>query len=320
MKKNINAIDTRSMTREEWLKARLIGIGGSDAGAIAGLNPYRSPVSVWADKTGRTKDSPDNDAMRIGRDLEDYVARRWCEKTGKKCHRRNAILIDPERPFMIANVDRLVTGEDAGLEIKTASPYAADQWKDGAIPTSYEVQCLHYMSVTGAKRWYIGVLIWPHIECRVIERDEATIQNLIKIEQDFWNNYVVKDVMPPADGSKDCGDFIATLYPEGEAQETPTDLSKFKDSFARIREIDALADRLKQEKEAIKQQIQMEMQDNETGICDGWKVTWKNTKPRESLDTGKLKKEHPKLYAMLFERYKKTGKSSRRFTIKETEV
>jgi putative phage-type endonuclease len=320
MNKNIKAIDTRDMTREEWLKARLIGIGGSDAGAIVGVNAYRSPVSVWADKTGRAEETPDNDSMRIGRDLEDYVARRWCEKTGKKCHRRNAILIDPERPFMIANVDRLVTGEDAGLEIKTASPYAADQWKDDSIPPSYEVQCHHYMAVTGAKRWYIGVLIWPHIETREIERDEDIIQNLIKIEQDFWNDYVVKDEMPPADGSKDCGDFIATLYPEGEAQETPTDLSKFKDSFARIREIDALADRLKQEKEAIKQQIQLEMQDNETGICDGWKVSWKNTKPRETLDTGKLKKEHPKLYGMLFDRYRKTGKSSRRFTIKEMEV
>lgn len=320
MKKNINAIDTRSMTREEWLKARLIGIGGSDAGAIVGVNAYRSPVAVWADKTGRAEETPDNDSMRIGRDLEDYVARRWCEATGKKCHRRNAILVNPDYPWMLANVDRMVTGEDAGLEIKTASPFAADQWKNGEIPPSYEIQCLHYMAVTGAKRWYIGVLIWPHIECRVIERDEATIQNLIKIEQDFWNDYVVKDEMPPADGSEDCGDFIAALYPEGEAQERPTDLSKFKDSFARIREIDALADRLKQEKEAIKQQIQLEMQDNETGICDGWKVSWKNTKPRETLDTGKLKKEHPKLYGMLFDRYRKTGKSSRRFTIKEMEV
>ena len=319
MKKNINAIDTRGMTREEWLKARLIGIGGSDAGAIAGLNPYRSPVSVWADKTGRTKDSPDNDAMRIGRDLEDYVARRWCEKTGKKCHRRNAILIDPERPFIIANVDRLVTGEDAGLEIKTASPYAADQWKDDSIPPSYEVQCHHYMAVTGAERWYIGVLIWPHIETRVIERDEDIIKNLIKIEQDFWNDYVVKDKMPPADGSEDCGELIASFYPEGEIKDTPADLERFKDKFERISEIDAMTHQLSQEKETIKQQIQMAMQDNEIGVCDGWKVSWKNTKPRVSLDTKAFKKDNPRLFEKIFEKYKKTGKSARRFTIKQME-
>lgn len=319
MNKNIKATDTRGMSREEWLAARQKGIGGSDAGAIVGVNAYRSPVAVWADKTGRAEETPDNDSMRLGRDLEDYVARRWCEITGKKCHRRNAILVNPDYPWMLANVDRMVTGEDAGLEIKTASPFAADQWKNGEIPPSYEIQCLHYMAVTGAKRWYLGALIWPHIETRVIERDEDEIQTLIKIEQDFWENYVAKDEMPPVDGSKDCGELIASFYPEGELKETPADLTGFKEQFDRLSEIDAMANQLSQEKETIKQQIQMAMQDNEIGVCDGWKVSWKNTKPRVSLDTKAFKKDNPGLFEKLFEKYKKTGKSARRFTIKQME-
>lgn len=52
-------------------------------------------------------------------------------------------------PFMLADVDRLVYGEQAGLEIKTASPYKWKDWKNGDIPIHYQIQCNHYMAVTG---------------------------------------------------------------------------------------------------------------------------------------------------------------------------
>ena len=59
---------------------------------------------------------------------------------------------------MIADVDRLIVGENAGLECKTASAYNADKWKDNVIPEHYLIQCYHYMAVTGKKEWYIAVL------------------------------------------------------------------------------------------------------------------------------------------------------------------
>ena len=43
--------------RAEWLKARRGGIGGSDVAACLGLNPWRTPVQVWEDKTGRAEHS-----------------------------------------------------------------------------------------------------------------------------------------------------------------------------------------------------------------------------------------------------------------------
>jgi putative phage-type endonuclease len=315
MKKVLKTTDTRHMSRAEWLEARRYGIGGSDAGAIVGLNKYKSAISVWADKTGKgqTEDN-DNDAMRIGRDLEGYVASRWEEITGKKCHRRNAILRDPEHPIMLANVDRLVVGENAGLEIKTASPYASDQWANGKIPPSYEVQCLHYMAVTGANRWYIAALIWPHIECRIIERDEETIQNLIQLEEAFWNDYVEKDVMPPADGSKDAEIFLTKAYPESSTDEV-ADLSGYQAALDRITEIDALSASLSTQKDQLKQVIMQAMQEAETGVCGDYTVTWKSTKPRVTIDSKRLKKEKPEIW----ESYSKTGKASRRFSIKKAE-
>ena len=75
-------ISTANMSREEWLKLRKTGLGGSDAGAICGLNPYSSPMKVYQDKTSEDVSDQDNEAMRQGRDLEDYVARRFMEATG----------------------------------------------------------------------------------------------------------------------------------------------------------------------------------------------------------------------------------------------
>ena len=127
-------IPTGNMTREEWLKLRKTGLGGSDAGTVCGLNPYSSSMKLFYDKTGGGIDEQDNEAMRQGRDFENYVAQRFMEATGLKVRRSNYMYRSVEHPFMIADVDRLVAGEDAGLECKTVSAYNADKWKDGNIP------------------------------------------------------------------------------------------------------------------------------------------------------------------------------------------
>ncbi len=146
-------VSTLNMEKAEWLKYRKQGIGGSDAGAVCGFNPYRTALQVYQDKTTDEIEEIDNEAMRQGREFEDYVARRFTEATGKQVRRANAMFYDEANPFMLADVDRMVVGENAGLECKTASPYMADKWKDGKIPLSYQIQCYHYMSVCNAEAW-----------------------------------------------------------------------------------------------------------------------------------------------------------------------
>ena len=70
---------TKDITKEEWLKLRKHGIGGSDAGAVCGLNPYVSAMDVYADKTSEKISVYENEAMKQGRDLEQYVADRFSE-------------------------------------------------------------------------------------------------------------------------------------------------------------------------------------------------------------------------------------------------
>ena len=125
---------TTEISHEEWLELRRTGIGGSDSSTVCGLNPYSSLIALWADKTGRMPPKEDNEAMRIGRDLEEYVAKRFAEATGKKVRRRNAIFQHDTYDFITANIDREIVGENAGLECKTTSVLNKSDFEGGQIP------------------------------------------------------------------------------------------------------------------------------------------------------------------------------------------
>ena len=314
MKKLVN---TKDLSYTEWLTWRQKGIGGSDAGAVVGLNPYKSPIDVYVEKTSEEVQAKEpNEAMRLGTDLEEYVAKRWEEATGKKVRRNNFMMAHDDYPWMVANVDREVIGENAILECKTASPYSADKWKDGETPQHYVIQCLHYMAVTGAEKCYLACLIFSKgLEFRVIERDEDTINALIDIEKEFWNEYVLKNQLPPPDGSDAADECIRALYPESEASTYASLDETYISSCKRLDQITELKKELEDEEKMLKQEIQLEMKEAETAYAGTYKVTWKSTKPRETFDTKKFKAEHPELATQ----YIKIGKPSRRFSIKNEE-
>ena len=86
-------IPLSGVSNTEWLRLRKSGIGGSDAGAICGVNPYSSAMKVFRDKTSDVVEELDNEAVRIGHDLEDYVAQRFMEATGLKVRKLSLIHI-----------------------------------------------------------------------------------------------------------------------------------------------------------------------------------------------------------------------------------
>lgn len=302
-------VSTLGMEKEEWLRYRKGGIGGSDAGAVCGLNPYRTAMEVYYDKTSDEIEEMDNEAMRQGREFEEYVARRFMEATGKKVRRANALYYDERCPFMYADVDRLVVGENAGLECKTASPYMADQWKDGKIPLSYQIQCYHYMSVFQADAWYIAVLIYgKEFQFHRIERDEAVILDLMRIEENFWKEHVEKKILPEPDGSKVADNVIAERFKKSQGISLP--LMGFDEKLKRRQELVEIMARMETEKKKIEQELKLYLGEAETAENEHFRVSWK-TVNSSRLDEKLLKAEMPETY----EKYKKSV-SSRRFTVK----
>ena len=304
--------NTLDMPREQWLELRRKGIGGSDAAAIVGLDRYRSAFDVYADKIGLKEEQPDNEAMRQGRDFEDYVAQRFMEATGKKVRRRNAVLQHPEHHWMLANIDRWVVGENAGFEAKTTSVLNRTKFAQGEFPPNYYVQCMHYMAVTGADRWYLAVLVLNKaFHVFTIERDEAEIQALIAAEKDFWENHVLKQIPPAPDGSESTSEVIKQLFPEAKEREEVA-LFGYEDKIEQYLQLEAQLKELEKQKDAIKQELQLALSDAEIGRAQGYIVEWKN-QTRQALDTARLKKEQAEIYA----NYLKPAQTVRVFKIKE---
>ena len=302
-------VSTLNLSKEEWLKYRKQGIGGSDAGAICGLNPYRSAIQVYYDKTTEDIEDIDNEAMRQGREMEDYVARRFMEETGKKVRRANAMFYNEENKFMLADVDRMVVGENSGLECKTASPFMAEYWLGDKIPLSYQMQCYHYMSVCNADAWYVAVLIYgKEFKVYKLERDEEIIANMIKLEKNFWENNVLKRILPEPDGSKLADSVIAEYFKESTGVVIP--LQGFDDKLKRREELVELINKIETEKRLIEQELKMYLGDAEKAENQLFRVSWKEV-VSSRFDTKALQEQEPDVY----KKYLKQT-SSRRFMIK----
>lgn len=302
------------MSREEWLQLRKTGIGGSDAGAICGLNPYSSPMAVYRDKVGEVQGGEEGrEAIRQGHDLEEYVAQRFMEETGLRVRRSNYMYRSREHPFMIADVDRLVTGEDAGLECKTASAYNADKWKDGRIPLHYAMQCIHYMAVTGKKAWYLAVVILgQEFKYYRLAWDDGLINGLIEVERDFWENHVVSGDMPAPDGSKQCSEVLQQYF--GTAKKgSMIELIGFDEKLARREEILSRIEELEKEQNRIEQEVKLYMKDNERAYSGKYCVSWTNVCTTR-LDAKRIRKMMPEVY-----RDFATTSTLRRFQVKAAE-
>lgn len=281
-------ISTKEMTHDEWLEARRIGIGGSDVSAIMGLNAYKSPLSVYLEKIGESPlEDTTSEAAFWGTQLEDVIARHYAEKNGVKIRRNNHILIHPEYPYMIANIDREAYSDTRGrygVEVKTVGLRNAHLWEDDNVPIPYVLQMQHYMAVTGWDFFVCPALIGGqrYIE-REIPRDEAIISTLIEAEGEFMDK--VERRIPPAwDGSQQASQILKALYPKAEPGKQIVLPSTVMDSILAHQELDLQVKEAKEvvkdletKKKAYEQEIAAIMGDAETGIIDGIQVTYKTT-------------------------------------------
>ena len=201
-------------SRKGWLENRKY-IGGSDAAAILGLNPWTSNLDIYNYKTGKdvAPDISDKAVVKYGHDAEASIRRLFAldHPEYKVCYKANNSWTNADYPWAQASLDGwLEDGDRLGiLEIKTTEIMRDkdwDKWK-GNIPQNYFCQVLHYMAVMEADFAWLRAYIKYHTqgETRVAIRDyhierkdvEEDISYLMEKEQDFWENHVEKNI-PPA--------------------------------------------------------------------------------------------------------------------------
>ena len=319
-------ISTRGMSREEWLEERRKSLGGSDMGAVLGLNKYRSPYTVWAEKTGRIGEEPENEAMRVGRDLEPYVASRFEEVSRKGVRRMNYLLRREDCPHLHANIDRQILGESSGLECKTANALNMKRYAVGEFPESYYAQCVTYLAVTGWERWFLAALVlgkgfycyqittvpddyvpgWCESSVYVSPDEIAALK---RCAADFWHDYVEADSPPPMDGDASTTEALETIYEGGGGEVELFGRERLVEQYqylmSRKKAIEKGAD-------AIKQQLMNDLGDNERGYCGRFTVDWKG-QSRQTFDARAFAKDHPDMDLSSY--YKTTN--FRKFAVKE---
>lgn len=318
-------VDTRALDRRAWLEIRRSGLGSSDAAAAVGLNPYKSQLELWMEKTGRSLNPASADApqgpdaldspLYWGTVLEPLVAEQYARHTGHRVRRVNAILQHPEPQYswMLANLDREVVGQSAVqiLECKTAGLQGARLWKDG-VPEYVQLQVMHQLAVTGQQAADVAVLLGGHqLEIHRLARDEALIERLIEREQAFWW-HVETDTPPPADASESAERALRCLYPEdhGQARDFSQD-ETLSGQFVALQQVRQQLDDLKTREAQLKHRLQEVMGEAPRAIFATGSVTWRKARDSDSLDLKRLLEDHPELR----EPYTVRKPGSRRFLI-----
>lgn len=288
-------VSTRGMSREDWLEARRQVIGGSDAGAILGLNPYKTAFDVWRSKVEPPEEDTAGEAAHWGNLLEPVIADEFRRQTGFRVHRLEAILVHPKWQFMGANVDRLIRCDEGTgvLEVKTAGAFRAKEWESGNVPPEYYAQVQHYLMVTGLPFAYVAVLIggqrFVHLK---IERDEDLIESLIACEVNFWTAVELGE--PPAlDGSRAATEYLKSRFPRAraEAVSLPSEAEALAAEFL---EADAEAKIAAKRADAASNQLKALLGEAERATVGGYEVGWKNV-TQERLDSKALKEAHPEI-------------------------
>lgn len=259
------------------------------------MNPYKSPYALWCEKTGRTSGFAGNIATEIGNELEPYVARKFCEETGKKVRRKNRTVLNDKYPWAIANVDRMIVGEKAILECKTTSSIPImRRTQKGEFPETWYCQVMHYMAVLGEdiERAYLAVLVNNrefHWFC--IERDEDEINALMEGEKAFWK-YVEDDVPPPVDGAASTTDAIKRIFGEDDGTDAgDLDLAEALENLRLGKEAKKAAEAVIAEAEnTIRQAI-----GEHTYAHSGNTMLTLKSQSRETLDKKKLMADHPEI-------------------------
>lgn len=315
----LKLIKTRDLDRDQWLTVRKGGIGSSDAAAAVGLNPYKSQLELWLEKTGRDGNLPKTDPndesspMYWGILLEPFVAAHYTKRTGNKVRRINAVLQHPIEPWMLANIDREVIGvpDVQILECKTTGINGVRLWKDG-VPEYVQLQVMHQLAVTGKQSADVAVLICgQELQVHRIERDETMISQLIELERQFWH-FVELDQAPPADGSDSAELALRCLYPRdnGKTLDLRHD-SEMSQAFSDLVAVRQVLTSQSQIESQLKQKIQQFMGGATKAVFETGEVTWKRSKDKTELDTDQLLKDQPDL----LQRYGFTKPGSRRFLV-----
>lgn len=318
----ITVFDTRkdSEERKEWLKRRTNSIGGSEIGMIAGFSSYGSAFTVYNDKLGLASRFNGNVHTIYGNRMEPLI-REWVqndflesEKIELKTFEYPFMMVDKEYNFLSANIDglgllkdnwtyrenkdtgeiwQIPANEYFGLEIKTGSEFLKRMWEGDEVPSNYYLQCQHYMMITGLKHFLIIYLLGKEIQWKVIQRCDDDIKAIRELGVNFWNNNILTKIPPDVTGIKKETKQIT----EQQNLKDDIEISITEDKLCKYYDISEQIKALEIEKEKLKQEIFLEMENNKKGFSENGEFKISRFEvSKDKVDMNLFKEKYPVIY------------------------
>lgn len=207
-----------------WRAARQVGVGGSDAAAILGMDGHGGALRVWLEKTGQAPERRDTRlerSARRGHHLEGLVAEFFAEESGLIVLDSPGTLQHVDHPHWIANPDRLTAAPDATdrddlgvLECKTRTWRSAlnEGWDGDQPPDRPAIQAHWYLTVTGYRYAHVAGLIDDDLTWWRLERDDELCGLLADAVDRFWHTHVLAGIPPKPDGTDAATELLARLW------------------------------------------------------------------------------------------------------------
>jgi putative phage-type endonuclease len=284
---------------EDMSVDRRRGIGGTDIAALAGLNPWKTPMDVYLEKLGLVEEQPDNENMWWGREMEPILRKRYEQETGHTLY-SPGLVRHPDISWYAGTPDDLVNWRgiadmpgcwisSGGVDYKTTGYSKIDDWGEpetDEVPDWIHCQADWYMGLTGAMWWDVAVLFMgARREFRIyrILRNQEVIDRLIEIGRDFWEDHILTETPPPIDGSDASSRYLKITYLQerGPLIETDGEIDIWAGHLAKAKEqFKMLGHELSEIENWLKNRI-----GHYIGIRGTWgKLTWKKNKDSTVVD------------------------------------
>jgi putative phage-type endonuclease len=320
---NTKLVTVSFTTDEDWLELRTKGIGGSDIGAIMGLNPYSSPLKIFKQKVeGYKEDLSNNTFVKKGKELENLIltnyVKPYFKNLGYEVGKPDFMIINSDYPFFRANVDGIAFNnskdykENIIVEIKWVSEWAEVNWNKpeyNGIPPSYYAQVQEYMLVTGAQNAIVCALFDKDWEMNyfVVPRDEMFISEMINKGRDFYQYNMIMKMPPKLSYELDKKEVAESIKLAPETKVPSAEMTKYVEMYL------ANGEKIKKAEEVQAQIKDIILDLANKGFCPDSKDHKVKTSVVTShkFNSSKFKEDNPELYEQYCE-----DSESPRITIK----
>lgn len=276
-------------SREEWLEARRLGVGGSDVAAILGVSRWRTPLTVWASKVGVDEEPEDapSYSQRRGNHMEAFIAGEIEQEIdGLRVSKlfgsaEPVMAIHPDNPLMRYSPDALLVERDGGVvlgEWKSNLRARSGEWQDD-IPEDVRCQVQHGMYVLDLPHCYVAVDLGHEMRWKREERDHEYASVVVPALVRWWEKYVVGRETPPPTARDQDRSVLDAMYPAPDSEKEVGLDVELLDAARRFDEIGLTLASLEAERKAIQNRVIAALGDAERGVLvDG--SGWRRTKVR----------------------------------------